>query len=216
MISTAVLAVALAAAGTAASAPVHLPVPVIRQAPERCGPAALAMVLRYYGADAAALAETEGAYDPVLKGSLITDLAAAARRAGYTAEVAAVPEESLRVLLRSRVPPVLLYGRGTRMLPAGAHYGVLVGWNPEADAYTLNDGGRSPRTMSRAELLRRWRQAGGLALVVRPASPAGGFVVLPAEPEPEDPPQASSKSGKKKPAAKGSPKASGKATRATP
>jgi hypothetical protein len=216
VIPTAVLAVALATAGTAASAPVHLPVPVIRQAPERCGPAALAMVLRYYGADAAALAETEGAYDPVLKGSLITDLAAAARRAGYAAEVAAVPEESLRVLLRSGVPPVLLYGRGTRMLPAGSHYGVLVGWDPAEDTYTLNDGGRSPRTMARAELVRRWRQAGGLALVVRTASPAGAFVLLPPEPGPADPPRAAPKSGKKQPAVKGSPRASGKATRATP
>jgi ABC-type bacteriocin/lantibiotic exporter with double-glycine peptidase domain len=171
VIPSAVLAVALAAAGTAASAPILLPVPVIRQAPERCGPAALAMVLRFYGADTAALAETERAYDAVLKGSLITDLAAAARRAGYPAEVAAVPEESLRVLLAGRVPPVLLYRRG-RMLAVN-HYGVLVGWDPARERYAVNDGGASTRTLARADLVKRWRDAGGLALVVRPAGPAG-------------------------------------------
>ena len=81
----AVLALAIATAGTAAPAAVRLAVPVVRQAPERCGPAALAMVMRFHGADSAALAEADRAYDPVLRGALITDLAAAARRAGFTA-----------------------------------------------------------------------------------------------------------------------------------
>jgi hypothetical protein len=58
---------ATAAHATPPAATVRLPVPLIRQAPERCGPAALAMVLRYYGADSTALAETERAYDPVLR-----------------------------------------------------------------------------------------------------------------------------------------------------
>ena len=170
MIPSAVLAaaVALAAAGPAAVAPIRLPVPVVRQAPERCGPAALAMVLRFYGADSAALAEVERAYDPVLKGSLITDLAAAARRAGFSASVAEVPEDSLRVLLERRVPPVLLYRRGVGVISVG-HYGVVVGWDPEHGRYAVNDGGGLTRTIERADLMRRWRAAGSLALVVLPA-----------------------------------------------
>ncbi len=74
--------------GWASAAPANLPpaagtvlgVPIVRQAPERCGQAALEMVLRFYGADPRSLREGERAYDPVLRGSLITDLAAAARR----------------------------------------------------------------------------------------------------------------------------------------
>jgi ABC-type bacteriocin/lantibiotic exporter with double-glycine peptidase domain len=168
VIPAAALAAALAVAAT--SAPVRLPVPVIRQTPERCGPAALAMVLRFYGADSTAVAEADKAYDPVLKGSLITDLAAAARRAGYTARVAELPEDSLRVLLESRVPPVLLYRRGIGMVSVG-HYGVMVGWDPATGRYALNDGGPATRTVSRDDLMRRWRAAGALALVVRPAEP---------------------------------------------
>ena len=67
---------------------VALDVPVVRQERERCGPAALAMVLGYYHADSTAVREAERAYDPVLRGSLITELAAAARRGGYEASVA--------------------------------------------------------------------------------------------------------------------------------
>src|SRR5438552_3471507 len=36
---------------------IRLPVPVIAQVPERCGPAALAMVLRFHGAPDSAVAE---------------------------------------------------------------------------------------------------------------------------------------------------------------
>ena len=61
-----------------------LDVPVVLQEPERCGEAALVMVLRYYAAGDAATREAEGAYDPVLRGSLITDLAGAARRPAGT------------------------------------------------------------------------------------------------------------------------------------
>jgi ABC-type bacteriocin/lantibiotic exporter with double-glycine peptidase domain len=166
----AVLTAALIAVGTAATGSIRLPVPVIRQAPERCGPAALAMVFRHYGADSSALEEAERAYDPVLKGSLITDLAAAARRAGFAASVEEPPEDSLVALLAGGVPPILLYRRGLGAVSVG-HFGVIVGWDPGRGTYTLNDGGGAPRTMARRDLMRRWRAAGALVLVVRPAGP---------------------------------------------
>ncbi len=170
MSPVAILVVALAAAGDAAPGAIRLPVPVVRQAPERCGPAALAMVFRYYGADSSALDEAERAYDPILKGSLITDLAAAARRAGFSALVEELPEDSLLALLEGGVPPILLYRRGLGVISIG-HFGVVVGWDPERRRYALNDGGAVTRTVAPADLMRRWRAAGALALIVRPAGP---------------------------------------------
>ena len=126
---SATLAGALPAAGTA------LGVPIVKQGPERCGQAALEMVLRYYGADAASLHEGERAYDSALRGSLITDLAAAARRAGYEAEIATLTPDSLIALLAAGVPPVVLYQRGRRPLTA-AHFGVVRGWDPEREVFT--------------------------------------------------------------------------------
>jgi ABC-type bacteriocin/lantibiotic exporter with double-glycine peptidase domain len=166
----AILTTALATVGTGAPGAIRIPVPVIRQAPERCGPAALAMVFRYYGVTPSALAEAERAYDPVLKGSLITDLAAAARRAGFSASVEQPPEDSLVALLGGGVPPILLYHRGLGVISVG-HYGVVVGWDPDRRRYALNDGGGATRSIARADLMRRWRAAGALALVVRPAGP---------------------------------------------
>ena len=171
--SMAVLSLAWASATPAGPLPATgtlLEVPVVRQAPERCGQAALEMVLRYYGADAASLRESERAYDPALRGSLITDLAAAARRAGYEAEIATLAPDSLVALLSAGVPPVVLYqnGRGPLTVP---HYGVVTGWDPAREVFTLNDGGAHPRVVGRKDLAKRWRTAGSQALIVRRREP---------------------------------------------
>lgn len=146
-------------------------VPLVRQARERCGPAALVMVMRYYQGDSTtdstAEAQAEASYDPVLKGALITDLAAAARRAGFEAAVETPGQDSLLALLRHRVPPILLIDGGVGPLAKG-HYVVLIGCDSVRGRVTIHDGGARPRTMARVALIRRWRSAGGQALVVRP------------------------------------------------
>jgi ABC-type bacteriocin/lantibiotic exporter with double-glycine peptidase domain len=153
----------------ATSVPV-LAVPALRQTPERCGPAALAMVLRYYGAGAPAFREADAAYSPALHGTLITDLATAARRGGHAATVATLEEDSLRALVRDSLPPILLYQVGSGPITR-PHYGVVVGWDPARERYYVLDGGEAARPIARRDLLRRWRAAGGQALVVLRTAP---------------------------------------------
>jgi ABC-type bacteriocin/lantibiotic exporter with double-glycine peptidase domain len=162
--SSAALAGSLPAAGT------RLEVPIVKQAPERCGQAALEMVLRYYGADARALREGDRAYDPALRGSLITDLAAAARRAGFEADIATLAPDSLIALLADGVPPVVLFQNGPPPLTV-PHFGVVTGWDAARGRFTLNDGGARPRVVRRNELDKRWRTAGYQALIVRRRGP---------------------------------------------
>jgi ABC-type bacteriocin/lantibiotic exporter with double-glycine peptidase domain len=147
-----------------------LDVPIVEQTPERCGQAALGMVLRYYGADPAALREADRAYEPALRGSLITDLAAAARSAGYDAVIATLTPDSLIALLAVGVPSIVLYQDGRTPLTVG-HYGVVTGWDPARGAFTLNDGGAEPRVLSRESLAKRWRTAGSQALIIPRRSP---------------------------------------------
>ncbi len=152
--------------GPRLSARTRLDVPNVVQAPERCGQAALEMVMRYYGADSAALREADRAYDPALRGSLITDLAAAARRAGYAGTIETLVPDSLIALVAAGVPPIVLYQKGHAPLTV-AHFGVVTGWDPARGAFTLNDGGSRPRTVGRDDLAKRWRTAGSQALVIR-------------------------------------------------
>jgi ABC-type bacteriocin/lantibiotic exporter with double-glycine peptidase domain len=153
---------------TPARAPVQLAVPVIQQTRERCGPAALEMVLRFYGAPDSALAEPERAYEPALGGALITDLAAASRRAGYPARIATMGADSLVALIAAGVPPIVLYQNGPAPVTV-PHYGVVTGWDPARQRFTLNDGTAHPRVIGRADLEKRWRTAGSQTLIVERA-----------------------------------------------
>jgi hypothetical protein len=143
-----------------------LDVPIVKQTRERCGQAALSMVLRYYRAAPAALQEVDAVYDPVLRGSLITDLAGAARRAGYEAAVATLTPDSLIALLRDGVPPILLYQNGRGPLTV-RHFGVVTGWDAAEASFTLHDGTARPRVTRRDDLVKRWQTAGSQALIVR-------------------------------------------------
>ncbi len=143
-----------------------LDVPIVRRAPERCGPAALAMVLRYYRAPAAAVREADAAYDPALRGSRMDDLAVAARRAGFAADIATLDSASLIDLLNDGVPPIVLYQSG----PVD-RFGVVTGWDATRGSFTIHDGTARPRVAGREELTRNWETAGSQALIVRPATP---------------------------------------------
>jgi ABC-type bacteriocin/lantibiotic exporter with double-glycine peptidase domain len=160
----------ITSSGSPALARAGLDVPVVVQSPQRCGQAALEMVLRFYGADSAAIHEADRAYDPALRGSLITDLAAAARRAGYDATIATLVPDSLVALLGVGVPPIVLYQRGRAPFTVG-HFGVVTAWDPERGAFTLNDGGPHPRVVDRGDLAKRWRTAGSQALIIRRTTP---------------------------------------------
>ncbi|HTK31737.1 MAG TPA: cysteine peptidase family C39 domain-containing protein [Candidatus Saccharimonadaceae bacterium] len=163
------VAVALVLVGPAAATAFHLVVPVVRQAPERCGPAALEMVLRYYGADSS-VGLASAAYDPALRGALITDLAGAARRAGFDARVDALEDSALVAWLARGVPPIVLYQNGRPPLTV-PHYAVVTGWEPERGCYVLNDGGARPRRIAARDLDGRWRTAGHQALIVTRRAP---------------------------------------------
>jgi len=158
--------VAAAPAHAGSGTAVRLDVPVVRQSPERCGPAALRMVLAFYGADAAALAAADSAYDPTLRGSLVTDLADRARRVGFPARITTGGRDSLIAWLERGTPPIVLYARGIGPV-SRAHYGVIVGWDP-AGRFVLHDGSSRPHTVSAHALERRRAPLDRRVLLVGP------------------------------------------------
>jgi hypothetical protein len=169
MIGAALLAAGVMSTGRPLAA-VHLSVPIVRQAPERCGPAALAMVIRYYRGDPASVDAADRAYDPVLRGTLVTELAKTAREVGFDAEVLRPDPDLLVALLRSGVPPILLFGTGRAPL-VRQHDAVVVGWDPVRDRGEPHNGGAPAPRYERHDLVERWRAARGFALVVRDRAP---------------------------------------------
>ncbi len=161
---------AASGSGSPSAMRTQLVVPIVQQSPQRCGQAALEMVLKYYGAGDEAKAQAERAYDPILRGSLVTDLAVAAQRAGFASRVATLTTDSLVTFLESGIPPILLYQNGRPPFTV-AHYGVVTGWDPKRATFTLNEGRAAPRIISAADLSRRWRTAGSQALIIQRVQP---------------------------------------------
>lgn len=161
-----VLLIVAALTAGAGAVPVRLDVPAIEQAPAHCGPAALDMVLRYYGAPDSARARAAAACGPSLPDAQITDLARAAELSGYEARVQTANSDALEAALTTGTPPIVAFDVGFGSWKE-KHYAVLVGWDPERGRYVLHDAHAAPLEMEASDFLPCWARAGSLALLVR-------------------------------------------------
>jgi ABC-type bacteriocin/lantibiotic exporter with double-glycine peptidase domain len=143
-------------------------VPFVAQEPERCGPAALTMVLRFHGADVAEPQVAAATHSAVLQGALVTDLAACARALGYRAEVARERPEALRAAVEHSRPVILLLDVGRGPIARG-HYAVLFGYDAARGRYLIHSGRRAARWVPAGRLERQWKRGGGVLLEVSPS-----------------------------------------------
>jgi ABC-type bacteriocin/lantibiotic exporter with double-glycine peptidase domain len=139
-------------------------VPFLPQEEDTCGPSSLAMVLRFLGrnvdtAEIVRETRTEG-----LKGALITDLAAAARRRGFAAEVVDLDLPRLRERISAGVPVILLVDLGIRTW-SRPHYLVAYGWTPEG--VVAHSGRERGKVIPFPTLDAQWGKMGRLAILVR-------------------------------------------------
>ncbi len=166
-------AVGIGPAGRAGDAPAAAPevvipgVPFLPQEEETCGPSSLAMLLRFLGkkADTAEIAaETRTAG---LRGTLITDLAAAARRRGVEAEVVDLDPAGLRAEIAAGRPVILLVDLGVWVW-SRPHYLLVYGYGPRG--YVAHSGRTAAQVIPASDLAARWAKTGRLAIVARGAA----------------------------------------------
>ena len=139
-------------------------VPFLLQEDDTCGPSSLAMVLQFLGrnvdtAEIVRETRTEG-----LKGTLITDLAGAARRRGFAAEVVDLDLPRLRERISAGVPVILLVDLGVWSW-SRPHYLVAYGWTPEA--VVAHSGGERGKVIPFSTLDAQWAKMGRLAILVQ-------------------------------------------------
>ena len=138
-------------------------VPFLPQEDDTCGPSSLAMVLQYLGrnvdtAEIVRETRTEG-----LKGTLITDLAGAARRRGFEAEIANLDLSRLRERISAGVPVILLVDLGIWSW-SRPHYLVAYGWTPEG--VVAHSGRERGKVIPFSTLDAEWAKMGRLAIIV--------------------------------------------------
>ncbi len=138
-------------------------VPFFPQQEESCGPTSLGMVLRHLGDttpvdDLVRETRTTG-----LQGTLITDLAGAARRRGYSAEVENLDMPRLRERIRRGEPVILLVDLGVWVW-SRPHYLVAYGYTSEG--VVAHSGMEEGEVIPWRTLDSQWAKMGRLALIV--------------------------------------------------
>ncbi len=149
-------------AGPAAATRVLAGVPFLPQEEDTCGPSSLAMLLRFHGKDASTRELVEETRTAGLRGTLITDLAAAARRRGLPAEVTALDMPGLRRRILAGEPAVLLVDLGAWAW-SRPHYLVAFGVTPEG--VVAHSGRREGAVIPYDALDAQWARMGRLAIV---------------------------------------------------
>ena len=147
------------------------PVPFIAQEAYQCGPAALAMVLRYWGAAADVEEIGRALYLPSARGVLNLELEFEARRRGFRTQAFEGTLERAKAELRRGRPLILFQdlGRGPLSVP---HFAVLLGYDDRAEVVVLHSGTTEHRLLSYAEFLRTWAARRGWTLLITPPGAA--------------------------------------------
>jgi ABC-type bacteriocin/lantibiotic exporter with double-glycine peptidase domain len=146
-------------------------VPFIAQEAYQCGPAALAMVLQYWGAPADAEEIGRALYLPSARGVLNLELEFQARRRGFRTQAFQGTLDRAKAELRQGRPLIVFQdlGRGSVSVP---HFAVLLGYDDRAEVVVLHSGTTAYRVVSYAEFLRTWEARRGWALLITPPGAA--------------------------------------------
>lgn len=140
-------------------------VPFFPQSEYQCGPAALATVLRYAGADVDAEDLVPEVYAPGLRGSLQPELLGATRRHGLIPYVIEPEARALAAEIAARRPVLVLQNLGLERVPVW-HYAVVVGLDGEQ--VILRSGTEERRIERSSRFLRSWERGSSWAFVALP------------------------------------------------
>jgi tetratricopeptide (TPR) repeat protein len=141
-------------------------VPFFAQEAYQCGPAALAMVLRWSGLQVQPDDLVHMVYVPDRHGSLQAGLIGAARRYGYLA-YPIHGEDCLLQALAVGYPVIVLQNLGLRWIPKW-HYAVVIGYDLTQQEMVLHSGLEAGRRIAYATFARTWKRADQWGLLVLP------------------------------------------------
>jgi hypothetical protein len=141
-------------------------VPFIAQAEYQCGPASLAMVLRWIGYPASPDELLGQVYSLGRQGSLPIDMIGAARRRGLAAYSVSTPRDLVAEVAAGN-PVIVLQDLGSFGRPRW-HYAVVVGYDLGRDQIILRSGRTRRAVSSFAYFDRTWAASDRWGLIVLP------------------------------------------------
>lgn len=131
----------------------------------QCGPAALAMILQTTDVDVTPADLVSRVYLPKRKGSIQTEMVAAAREYGRLPYLLPPDLDALLTELRGGHPVLVFENLGWELYPAW-HYAVVIGYDPKADQIILRSGTTRRKTVATRAFMTKWDKADNWALVL--------------------------------------------------
>ena len=141
-------------------------VPFIRQTAGHCGPATLAMVLKWSGHDVGVDSLSTQVFTPDVNGSFQADMISASRRSGMVA----IPIEGLTALLeevKSGHPVIVFENLSVSWLPQW-HYAVVFGYDLFNHRIIMHSGAEAFKYWDLGTFERSWKLGNYWGLVVLP------------------------------------------------
>jgi tetratricopeptide (TPR) repeat protein len=131
-----------------------------------CGPAALAIVMNYWGDDVSQEEIAQEIYRPSIKGSLTVDLERYAFKRGFFAQAGIFELDELGPKIRDGIPVVVML----QVMPfiKKNHYLVFFGYDETREVVLVYSGKDEPELMGYGDFVRKWESAGKWALIVCP------------------------------------------------
>lgn len=139
-------------------------VPLIAQEDFFCGPASVAMVMQWAGADITQQDVARLAFSPGAGGTYVADMIGSSRRLGQLA-VKIDNFDQLLTEVTAGHPVIVFQNLGLGVLPVW-HYGVVTGYDFVRDEVYLNSGQLDQMVMPFAVFERTWRRGDYWGLVV--------------------------------------------------
>ncbi len=140
-------------------------VPFLPQEKEQCGPAALAIVLGYYGARVSPEDLSREVYRREISGTLNLDLLRAARSHGFAADASAGTVPEIKSWIDRDVPVIVLLGLSPDQTIF--HYAVVYGYDDGGRAFTLHSARTEGARLSYDEFSAQWAAASSWMLTVK-------------------------------------------------
>jgi ABC-type bacteriocin/lantibiotic exporter with double-glycine peptidase domain len=145
----------------------HLSVPFFPSEKNDCGPAALASLLRYWGASLTPEEIAAETYLPRLRGSLGIDLVHYARRHGFQISSHPGSLSDVRFQLREGRPLMALLNLGSSLFPRG-HYVVITGFDDVRQVFLVHSGVNPDLEIPYDHFLRDWKKTDFWTLLILP------------------------------------------------
>ncbi|MGH7416732.1 MAG: C39 family peptidase, partial [Candidatus Rokuibacteriota bacterium] len=154
-------------------------VPFIAQLDHYCGPASLAMVLRYWGEPVEQEEIGRELYLESVKGTLNLELEFYARRRGYRAESFRGTLETVKAEIARGRPLIVFQDQGIGPL-AFPHFFVVIGYDDARELIVAHSGATEHRLISYREFLWTWGRKGSWTLRILPPDGPGAAARQPA------------------------------------